>query len=240
MPSPLVLQPDASAGKDTRIIHNTANAANDTLNYGALASMTVGTSFDGATYYPTRSLMQFDLSSIPATATCDSAVLGLYQYQKASTLDVNLVAYRILRAWDEGTGTGQAGNCCWDNAKTGVAWGTAGCANTTSDRESAELATTAFSSAEASGWKSWTLDAGLTQDWWDSGLTNNGLILVASNEPTSGGNQSLYRFYSSDEATNTTLRPKLTVTYTEGGTTTVPVWLLQHRSIGIGLGGPHA
>jgi len=195
MPSPLVLQPDATAGKDTTIRDDAP-----TNNLGSAITVQL--------YYPdvsVRFLMQFDLTGIPSSATVTDATLELNNYYRSAAAQHTMTLYRVLRDWDEGAQNNAEGDCCWNNAKTGVAWATAGCGNTISDRESDALASHAWTTT---GVISVSLSPSKVQEWIAGSLPNYGFLAVI----TSGGRY----FYSSDHPT-ASYRPKLTVTYTEGG-----------------------
>lgn len=239
MPSPLVLQPDATAGKDAWI--TTLGATN---NYGGRVNFGVG-DIGTSAMYRDRALIAFaGISTIPAGSTVVSAQLELYEDlalcgREGATTDDSYL-HRVLRDWTEGTSDGVAGDCCWNNAASGTAWGTAGCSNTTSDIDSSPSSTLALPrNTTAVGWRTWTGLEGDVGGFVAGTYSNYGWRLSCPGKEALDIYRDYRRFLSSDDTTAST-RPKLTVTYTDGGTTTVPVWLLQHRSIGIGLGGPHA
>jgi hypothetical protein len=205
MASPLVLQPDAAAGKDAQIIK-----AVPTYNYG------VGTSIPFGLASARRALLQFDLLPIPASATVTSAVLSLYCFY-VSGAATTLRLFRVRRAWDEGTQSGAAGNCCWNNAQTGVAWGTAGCDNTDSDREADELGSASVGTGTGV-WVDIPLDAAKVQGWVSGSFANNGMVGWQDDA-------TYHSYYSSDWPT-AAQRPKLTVAYTEGSSAVLPVYYL--------------
>lgn len=81
-PQTLTLQPDAAVGKDATIWYiqsqTTSKGATNTTNFGTDAEFpAMEWTFDG--YYGTKNgLIEFDLSSIPATVTVTSATLSLF------------------------------------------------------------------------------------------------------------------------------------------------------------------
>ncbi len=130
-----------------------------------------------------RSLIQFDLSSIPGGSTITGATFKIY-LSSASLASNNrtMSAYRLLRNWVENQAT-------WNVYSTGNSWGTAGASNTSTDRESSALGTIAMATSDSAGYKTSTFNTTLVQGWLDGTLTNNGLILVIATE-----SNDMYRF----------------------------------------------
>ncbi len=91
---PLVLQPDAANGTDTFLL-----SSHPTWNYGNNASLWVG--HDAANGSVGRSLLAFNLGSLPANATILNATLSLSESQgNGGTVQVR----RALAPWTEGSG----------------------------------------------------------------------------------------------------------------------------------------
>lgn len=195
----LDLQPDDTTGKDTQLY---AGAA--TTNYGTDTENLI--SGDRQFFDIYRSLIQFDLSSIPADATCDSAELILYQHAESHSGSGSTThsLYRLLRAWVETEAT-------WNIYSTGNNWGTAGANNTSTDREATSIGDRSLAGTEGSGDKSWTLTAAAVQDWWDGGLTNNGMLLKSQTEADDG------HHFRPSGAVDAGDRPEFIVEYTEAG-----------------------
>ena len=172
-----------------------------TTNYGAATIIAVGeTNTDVNTF---RSLLKFDLSSIPVGSTINSATLSVKTVTDASTNERTYRVYRVLRVWVEAQTT-------WNIYSTGNNWGTAGCGNTTSDRESADIGSVLFTASETAGTvKSFTLTADKVQEMLvDGAFTNNGFLIKADTEENDA-----YTLHSSEngaEANN----PKLVINYT--------------------------
>lgn len=190
-------QPNAANGKDAAL-----NSNSPTANYGATASIYCG--LQSTTIFR-RILVEFDLSSIPSGATISSAVLDVYDEQELSQGGTTIYIYRLRRGWVESEVT-------WNQASSGVSWGTAGAKNATTDFDNTALASRAFSGLEAPGHKTWGLNASKIEEMVGFGpsFANNGFMLV--------GNEGLayeayYKFASSDHAT-VSWRPKLDITYT--------------------------
>lgn len=196
----LTLQPDSSTGKDTVIVSGTA-----TTNYGNAATFDFGED-NTATNFIARSLIQFDLSSIPAGSTINTATLTLTLSSAGSFRSSNnrtARIYRMLRPWVELEST-------WNIAATGVNWGTAGASNTTSDRESTDIGSTTFNTSDsANSEKSFTLTALQVQEMiTGGGFTNNGFMVKMDTETND-------RYFAhSCEAATASYRPKLVIDYT--------------------------
>jgi hypothetical protein len=113
-----------------------------TYNYGASTTEKIGRSGEPADTYYVAYDFTTTIDSIRKVISDSGLIVidsGIVSFTMSSAASIaaggDFVSYPIKRAtWVEGTQTGAAGNCCWDSAATGVAWGTKGCANTTSDR----------------------------------------------------------------------------------------------------------
>ena len=191
----LTLQPDAAAGVDSYVQSNQAatnNANGATLYVGE---------WSGASFV-NRSMMQFDLSSIPANAKIDSATLTLTIVTKnGASVAGTLGAYRLKREWVENQVT-------WTVYSTGNNWQTAGGFGA-DDCEQTNIGERILDPAVLAGTEAltWTLDAAKVQEWIDGTLTNNGLLLKMATESDND-----FGFASSDHAT-ASARPKLEVIY---------------------------
>ncbi|MHB1390160.1 MAG: DNRLRE domain-containing protein [Thermoleophilia bacterium] len=190
-----VLQPFPAVGKDTAYEN-----AQPTFNHGAEAYLRVADSPASGT---ARSVIKFDLSGIPATATVVSSSMSFYQMGQGDTSTPTLNAYYLTRDWTEGTGSGSAtGDGATWNSYNGVSpWTLAG-----GDYAGAPVGIVAPDSTAA--WVSWSLPA-LTQSWVNGSISNRG-ALVKQNTEVPAGND-VKNFYSSDYMTDASLRPKLTI-----------------------------
>ena len=203
----LTLQPDAAAGKDTSVRSTVAAA-----NYGVTVNIGNGTLYKG--------LVEFDCSSIPATATCDDATLYIYQVATGTASGWTTTVYSIAignAAWPEGTknaSTGGAGDCCWnylDQATgTETAWaGSAGLATSGTDYEASSIGSFSGNRSDPDGTEySTLLTAARVAGWFGVSNTNYGMLLTYS--------AGLGNLGSSDHTT-AGYRPKLVVNYTEAG-----------------------
>ncbi len=191
--SVLTSQPDGTAGKDSEMY-----AAQPDTNRGSDNYLAVGGSGTNAH----RSVIQFDLSSIPANATINSAILSLFVQGDYSANARTIRAFRINRAWVEAEVT-------WNKATSSVSWTTAGCSNVSDDREGTDIGSASVGANPSVGDEiQITLDAAKVQEWVSGAFANNGLLLKVDTE-----NSDEIDYNSSDHAT-ANIRPKLVVTYT--------------------------
>lgn len=208
-------QPDGTAGKDTLL-----ESASPTFNYGVITLAQAGEISTGASSY--RELIQFDLSSIPATATVNSATLTLRLILDGSARASNnrtLRAYRVKQAWTEGTGNGSAtgDGATWNTYNGSSTWQTAGCSGA-NDVEATDIGSVACATTDLTGDdKAITLTASAVQEWISGAMTNNGLLLKMDTELNDA-----YRFGSSDNVTASN-RPRLVIDYTPAGSMGLPV-----------------
>ena len=137
-------------------------------------------------------LLRFDVSTLPAESTVESATLTL-NVTNRSTAAVNL--YPVSRPWNEAQAT-------WSSAGSGSAW-SAGGGRGGADRSSSLAGTV---SASAPGKVTLALNAGVVEAWVRSAASNHGLSLDSANN--ADGLQ-----FDSSEATTVGNRPKLTVVY---------------------------
>lgn len=148
-----------------------------------------------------RSLVKFDLSSIPANATITSASLILTVTSDLSSNARTLSAYRVLRNWASGAN--------WNTYNSTNNWGTAGCGNTTTDREATDIGTaTQPASPSAGSTVTISLTASKIQEWYSGALANYGLLLKVDTEV----DDAIY--YESGNSTN---KPILRIDYTVPG-----------------------
>lgn len=204
----LELQPDAAAGEDT-MIYSSASA----VNYGVRTTLESGVlSIAGRIM---RSLIRFDISSIPSGSTVDSAQLTFRCEQEDSTTDHGVGAHRALTQFYEGNKNGVAPDpgqdgSTWDlrNANGSVAW--AGGAGGAAGSDWVASATDSVSITGTGASFDWDVQADVAA--WVAGMaTNYGWWIINTDEVTTNSRK---WFTSSDGATPAN-RPKLTVVYTE-------------------------
>ena len=87
--------------------------------------------------------MRFDLSSLPASATVQSASLTLYVTSRSNSNSLTAAVYPVLRSW-------HAGYATWASADGSVAWTAAGCNGVGTDRSGTATASVTFAVASGS------------------------------------------------------------------------------------------
>ncbi|UCF80540.1 MAG: DNRLRE domain-containing protein [Acidobacteriota bacterium] len=157
--------------------------ANTKVNYGTDPTMSVGRAGNNT---QTRSLVQFDLSSIPAGATINSAQLELYAEAAGTDAAAVQELYDITEAWVETTVTWQGQPANSGTVRGSLAPGT------------------------STGWKIWTVTASVVQGWLDTPATNYGLLVRLAAENANVG----FWLYATRENATSANRPILRVDYT--------------------------
>ncbi|NNJ79075.1 MAG: DNRLRE domain-containing protein, partial [Xanthomonadales bacterium] len=144
-----------------------------------------------------RPVFRFDLGRIPAGSTVLSAELEL-RLKSIKTPGAATI-HRVARSWVEGTksGTGTADGATWATYDGTNNWTTEG-----GDFDASAVSEAAITGSET--WVRWEIGPLVGQ--WLSGEPNNGFLLK------SDGILEEAEFYSKEEA-DTTLRPKLTISY---------------------------
>jgi hypothetical protein len=163
-------------------------------NFGTGVSLAVGIKGLTQTF---RSLLKFDISSIPANAEIISATLYLTITGDNATATSTLYVVRSLLAWVEAQAT-------YTNYKTGTAWPTAGGFGSGSS-EVVDIGYKALSASE-SGTIAISLTPSKIKEMVSGAFTNNGFVLVAFTQNAE------YDYASSDNATVGS-RPKLMIEY---------------------------
>lgn len=191
----LVLQPNATTGVDSYIYSGSAKS-----NFGAAVDMGVGED-NGANNRMARSLIKFDLSSIPANATITSATLSLWTSTDLSSNDRIIRVYRLKVPFNEAQVT-------WNVSATGVNWQIAG-ASGANDHENTDIGAITILNNELSNIeKPIMLTPAKIQEMVNGTFVNRGFIVVADTE-----SNDRFNYYSSDSAT-ANQRPKLVIQYT--------------------------
>lgn len=202
----LTLQPDGTAGIDTLL-----NFAAPTFNYGVALLYPVGAI---STNEPRRALIKIDISSLPAGATLNSAILTLYCEAEATTTDRTIGVHRALTQWFEGVKDAAAPDASQDgstwnlrNANGSVAWGAAG------GQSGVDYTATATASVVITA-PATAYDFNVLADvqaWHEASAVNHGWFVINTQEMTSNTRKTIA---SSDNATAGN-RPKLVIDYTE-------------------------
>ncbi|MFJ7982224.1 DNRLRE domain-containing protein [Lysinibacillus xylanilyticus] len=158
-----------------------------------------GTATDGNIV---RSLLKFDLSSIPKYSVIMSADVGLYLSSTNDPSPINLSMHAMKHSWEENSAT-------WNNYATVGSWTTAG-----GDYNTTALSTVtgvgSIPSNVEEGLQRWSIPTSLVTGWLTNPNTNLGLLLKSTTEGTL-----IYKKFISSESTTNPLayKPKLVVTY---------------------------
>ena len=154
--------------------------------------------------------MKFDLSSIPSGVTIIDATLEIYKYGNYSSYTKSDVyeVYKVTKEWNEN-------GASWIKSTSSVNWDIYG-----GDYESTALSSFSYSGSY-NGWFDFSVTSAL-KDFIDNPSINYGLIVLVP-----GGVDSVYdnqtkdqeTYFHSSEASDESLRPKLTVTYDPGTST---------------------
>ncbi len=157
-----------------------------------------------------RAVMKFDLSSIPSGVTIIGATLEIYKYGNYSGYTKSDVyeVYKATKEWDEN-------GASWIKSTSSVNWDIYG-----GDYESTALSSFSYSGSY-NGWFDFSVTSAI-KDFIDNPSINYGLIvLVPGGVDSVNDNQTKDQetYFHSSEASDESLRPKLTVTYDPGTST---------------------
>ncbi|MGQ9567272.1 MAG: DNRLRE domain-containing protein [Anaerolineae bacterium] len=147
-------------------------------------------------------LLYFDVSSIPSTATIESARLQMYVIQRSNANWTWPATYQMKRAWEEEQAT-------WNLAANGVPWGAPGANDPLTDRWFRP--TDLITMTTVNTWYEWDVTE-MVQDWVFTPGANKGLTVRVVDHPETPVE---YLFASSEYPTEN-LRPKLVVRYRLG------------------------
>jgi hypothetical protein len=203
-------QPDETTGIDTFL-----DNVNTGTNYGTNGVLYSGEWNGGANIF--RTLIKFDLSSIPVLAIASSATLSLWTTADSSNNARDKSLFRVLRDWVEAQAT-------WTAWKTGSNWTTAGCGSGGNDADLTNVwAVTNMANNVAN-------DTQIDFVFTATGITELNKILSGANAnygwllKTTTEADDEYGFASSTGAT-AARRPKLVIEYVFGGN--VIIWSSQ-------------
>ncbi|MCU7870564.1 MAG: DNRLRE domain-containing protein [Candidatus Thiodiazotropha sp. (ex Lucinoma borealis)] len=175
-------QHDASLGVDAEIWDQAPDN-----NYGNAAETWVSSASNDTT----RSLLHFNMGTIPAGARILEATLSLHR-QSGSGRDQPVSAHRIKNPWSEDLVT-------WNSRKSGINWDTPG-----GDFDNTAVATTPVGPANTR--YTWNITP-LVQGWVDGSYPNYGVVLIAAIAGMAGE-----RFHTSDDPDPSNW-PSLSITY---------------------------
>jgi len=147
------------------------------------------------------SLIRFDVSSLPANALIQQAVLGIFVSNYGErTSPVQAGVYMVRREWKETEAT-------WLHATAAQLWGLPGCSEVPDDREGTALDEAML--YERDTWVTWDVAAAV-QEWIADPEANHGLLLRQTSLLIGGEYDIRQSEYPGIE-----VRPYLSVTYTE-------------------------
>jgi len=164
---------------------------NHTANHGS-DTFLEGQNFNG---YNNRPILYFDTSDIPSGATFSQGDVALYTTAISGT-NIGVMNRMTRITWTENGST-------WDTYDGTNAWTTAGGDYTSTN------AVTKTGISSNNTWYTWNAST-LIQDCYDN-QNKKVYVLIKTAENNGGG---WYQFASKEYTTDTSKRPKLTVTYT--------------------------
>lgn len=195
----LILQPAQDANNYDSLLYQPS----PTSNYATWTPCDVGWE---AAAKRENVVILFDLSSIPAGSTIDSATLDLTVYgMGAGGPTVTVEIHRIL----SGNSDWVNSQCTWNNRKTDTAWaGSGGCETEGTDVSDTMMSSLTFSTT---GVKTFTLDVTEFTSMW----TNNYGMRIHGADADEGWEKRCY--VHAMDAPVAENRPKLTINYTPAG-----------------------
>lgn len=205
----------AYTGKTVQSVLNTAddtflvNIA-PTTNFSTSPLLAIGdVSGVGSGAY--RSILRFDLGSIPATAVVVSASLQLYEYDAYDTASAGEWSASIWRLLKEWTGS----QVTWNNRNTDSQWATAGAGSLGKDVASDPVDSITLDGVAALDFVSWSGQGlvELVQGWIDGTYENCGVVVTALNAENKGAAPVAGNLFRSADYAATAYRPRLVVWY---------------------------
>lgn len=200
-----------TATKDSTIYQELTNNSNG-AGTRMVVGRTSGTSSGSTASLSRRGLVQFSVSSIPASSTVSSATMSLTADTPSLTGPQTITIHRLTSAWTEGTAnasgttalaaagvgaTTAGGGATWNNRSFSTGWSTAG--------GDFAASSGSFSVDDVGAYTSTSLVTDVQA--WVNGTTNNGWLLRGTEASTF----TVKRFLTSEAGAGA---PTLTVVYT--------------------------
>ena len=173
-----------------------------------------------------RSLLRFELPSLPAEAHVVDAQLELYRYDGDSVAEMVIGAYGVTAAWVEGTGWNlwpegayTADGVTWLSPAPGADWtAPGGDHDTISDYghgPTGLVGQAVLPTGASNGWVALDVTA-LARAWLEKGVPNHGLLVRPH------GGQVTYQYFASSQHEHAAWRPRLTIRFVVGEEPVVP------------------
>lgn len=196
-------------------------------NFGASEDIIVGLDYSPGESIFYRTLIKFDISSLPSEITITSAILHMYCYN--TTFNWGVDAWRLIRNWNEGDNDGidaDLTESCWESAQEGFSdWSFVGAGEEEVDRN--DTRTISFQNVGTTGWKSFDVTEDVT-NFHNGRYPNYGWVFVMYSE---GGTQdTIFSFRSSQYMGDTSLRPYLEIQYEIAESPPVPSCIPETRT----------
>lgn len=164
-----------------------------------------------------KTLLHFDLGSLPAQARVRFAVLSVYVTDTPSNVNHAITeVYRVNRAWAQGSAN-------WYQAQTGTSWDTEGAEGVPGDRAAIPGDYRDFIAQPNNNPRFYGFDvSGILHDWLTTPGSNYGLMLRAAPQTSSTTRTNDLFAIGSSEYWEAAQRPKLVVVYTLDEPTPTP------------------
>jgi len=208
----VVCQPSLALGQSTLVLNTAATARDTTIRGGAFSAVNLdggvlGTKISSNPDYVRRSLLKFDTeSTLPAGVAIQSATLTLTVRSGGVASTRAIAAYPIERGFT-------ASEATWDVARSTTPWSTPG-------GDLGARAAVSYVTNAVGGKATFDVTSIVRSAVNSSGSRWSRMALLDAGTVDSG--QAGSREYYSLEASDPTVRPRLTIVY--GGTSTLPVF----------------
>ncbi|MDQ1699758.1 MAG: hypothetical protein QOG34_1621, partial [Frankiaceae bacterium] len=188
-----------------------ANVLASCANFGADESL-----FVSGSEVRERSLLRFPINDLPANADVANATLSVFMSDRPAVSET-IGAHRVTSDWRAGTGSVDpqsdvvscpGGGATWNSRSGQDSWGAPG-----GDFDSTPTSTVTHGRNDLQGWDDFNVTS-IAQSWANSQLGDDGILLKAESENGTHGRS--LRYYSDDYTVSPALRPRLSITYSDG------------------------